>query len=234
MKEILVTFRGSIAHGMHNPNPDSIDDIDTIGIFVAPVDHYLGMKPVKETMTHMEGRIDHVQYELRHFTRLATNCNPNVMTILECDMVISSNWAGDMLRKNKEMFYSKKAFPAFEGYAHSQLQRMERNVFEGYQGKKRKKLFAEFGYDCKNAAHAIRLARMGCEFFETGLWRLDREDSIELLDIKNGKWSKEQVETEFYKLIPKMEAAKERSSLPNEPDFERINDTVKLILKATL
>lgn len=152
-------------------------------------------------------------------------------------MVIKSNWAGDFLRENKDMFYSKKAFPAFEGYAHSQLQRMKRDVFEGYRGDKRKKLFQEFGYDCKNAAHAIRLARMGCEFFETGLWRLDREecgDSLELLDIKYGKWTKEQVETEFYRLIPRMEAAKDSCTLPLEPDYERINEAVKIILKATI
>ncbi len=239
MNRILLAYRGSIAHAMHSNAPDSIDDEDTIAIFIAPVDHYLGMKPQKETVEFKQGRIDLVQYELRHFAKLATNCNPNVMTILECsqEMVIEETWAGKLLRENKKVFYSKKAFPAFEGYAHAQLERMKRNVFEGYQGEKRKNLFAKFGYDCKNAAHAIRLARMGCEFFETGLWRLNRDeagDSLELLAIKNGGWTKAEVEKEFYKLVPRMEAAKNHSDLPDVPDYNTINDIVKLILKASL
>lgn len=81
MNSILLAYRGSIAHGMHNPSPDSIDDEDTIGIFIASPDHYLGMKQQKETMTTQQGKIDLVEYELRHFAKLASNCNPNVMTI---------------------------------------------------------------------------------------------------------------------------------------------------------
>lgn len=40
---ILEGFRGSQAHGTYIPSkdPDSIDDIDYMGIYVMPVDHYL-------------------------------------------------------------------------------------------------------------------------------------------------------------------------------------------------
>jgi hypothetical protein len=41
---ILLGYRGSIAHNMYVPQPDpnSIDDKDLMGVFVAPVEHYLG------------------------------------------------------------------------------------------------------------------------------------------------------------------------------------------------
>ena len=41
---ILLGYRGSIAHGMYVPSsdPNSIDDKDIMGVFIAPVEHYLG------------------------------------------------------------------------------------------------------------------------------------------------------------------------------------------------
>ena len=41
---ILLCYRGSIAHNMYVPqhDPNSIDDKDLMGVFVAPVEHYLG------------------------------------------------------------------------------------------------------------------------------------------------------------------------------------------------
>ena len=41
---ILLGYRGSIAHNMYIPStdPDSIDDKDLMGVFVAPLEHYIG------------------------------------------------------------------------------------------------------------------------------------------------------------------------------------------------
>ena len=41
---ISLCWRGSVAHGMYVPksDPDSIDDKDVIGIYVGPLEHYLG------------------------------------------------------------------------------------------------------------------------------------------------------------------------------------------------
>jgi hypothetical protein len=41
---ILLGYRGSIAHNMYVPqnNPDSIDDKDIMGVYVAAHKHYLG------------------------------------------------------------------------------------------------------------------------------------------------------------------------------------------------
>src|SRR5437763_12828961 len=41
---ISLCWRGSVAHGMYVPksDPDSIDDKDVMGIYIAPIEHYLG------------------------------------------------------------------------------------------------------------------------------------------------------------------------------------------------
>lgn len=57
----------------------------------------------------------------------------------------------------------------------------------GYMGGKRKQLVLEYGYDCKNAAHLIRLLRMCVEFLDTGTLVVKRPDAAELLSIKTGK-----------------------------------------------
>ena len=41
---ISLCWRGSVAHGMYVPkaDPNSIDDKDLMGIYVGPLEHYLG------------------------------------------------------------------------------------------------------------------------------------------------------------------------------------------------
>jgi hypothetical protein len=88
---------------------------------------------------------------------------------------------------------------------------------------KRRGLVEKFGYDCKNAAHCIRLLRMGIEFLKDGELYVEREDAPQLIDIKTGKWSLEQVKTETDRLFKLSEEAYLNSSLPIKPDYDKIN-----------
>jgi hypothetical protein len=99
---------------------------------------------------------------------------------------------------------------------------MEHFVFQGYMGAKRKTIVENFGYDTKNAAHLIRLLRMGIEFLTDGELYVEREDAAQLLDIKRGLWTLEQVKAESDRLFKLAEEAYVRSSLPKAPDFESI------------
>ena len=91
----------------------------------------------------------------------------------------------------------------------------------GYMGQKRRELVRRFGYDAKNAAHLIRLLRMGIEFLTEGTLRVERADAAELLDIKRGDWTLEEVKSEAERLFQLAQEAYVRSSLPPEPDRER-------------
>jgi hypothetical protein len=281
---ISLCWRGSVAHGMYVPksDPDSIDDRDVMGVYIGPLEHYLGFGR-KDVYEKWEGEWDCVFYELRKFMGLLLNCNPNVLSLLwvKPNGIIYENEFGERLRKNRDLFVTKKAYHSFSGYAHDQFKKMisfnqeaqllmqqleerlgsfgidpdscdaghslkrldgqpfvgatteimevvkrfrgERRRFYsgGYMGKKRRELVRRFGYDAKNAAHLIRLLRMGIEFLTEGQLYVERADAVELLDIKRGAWPLEKVKAEAERLFQLAQEAYVRSSLAPEPDRER-------------
>lgn len=103
---------------------------------------------------------------------------------------------------------------------------MEHLAFKGYMGEKRKRLVEAHGYDTKNAAHLVRLLRMGIEFLNHGELVVDRGgvDATELLDIKNGVWTLERVKEEADRLFRRAEDAFDRCTLPRKQDWDGINE----------
>lgn len=57
----------------------------------------------------------------------------------------------------------------------------------------RSELEVQFGYDTKHAMHLVRLLRMGVEALRDGEINVKRPDAEELLAIRNGAWTYEQV-----------------------------------------
>lgn len=226
---ILLGYRGSISHGMYVPNkdPNSIDDKDVIGICIPPMDYYYGLKQFgsRGTMEIKRGEWDIVLFEMTKAIRLLEKGNPNIMAILWLDEThyIDISETGQILLDNRNLFVGKHAYHSFVGYAHGQLHRMTHCACEGYMGKKRKELVAKHGYDTKNAAHLIRLLRMGIEFLNTGQLQVIRQDATQLLEIKKGEWSLEKVKAEAERLFISAETAFTLSKLPDKPDREKIN-----------
>lgn len=225
---IIYCYRGSIAHNMYIPpdEPMSTDDVDLFGVFIAPIDHYWGLKRF-ENQEIKNDQDDIVFYDIRKFVRLLIKSNPNVMSILWNDptMYLHLTDEGNAFIENREMFSSQKAYESFGGYAKSQLKKMFSGAYRGYMGEKRKVLVDKFGYDTKNAAHLIRLLRMGIKFLRSGVIEVYREkDRDELIAIKRGEWTQGQVEREANKLFTELDGAKSNSKLPESPDYEKIND----------
>jgi hypothetical protein len=280
---ISLCWRGSVAHGMYVPknDPDSIDDRDIMGVYVGPLEHYLGFGR-KEVYEQWEGEWDCVFYELKKFVGMLLNCNPNVLSLLwlKPNGIIYESSLGERLRQNRDIFVTKQAYHSFSGYAHAQFKKMvsfnqeaqvlmeqleqqltsfgidpdssddghslrrldgqpfvgattemmevvkrfrgerRRYYSGGYMGKKRRELVRRVGYDAKNAAHLIRLLRMGIEFLTEGTLHVERADAAELLDIKRGEWPLEKVKAEAERLFQLAQEAYVRSPLPPEPDRE--------------
>jgi uncharacterized protein len=234
---ILLGYVGSISHGTYIPptNPDSIDDKDILGVCVASENVYLGLRKFEQReKKYLEW--DSVVYELRKFISLLLKSNPNVLGLLwlKREQYIYISESGQSLIDNRNLFVSKNAYHSFSGYAHGQLQRMEHMAFKGYMGEKRKQLVEQFGYDTKNAAHLIRLLRMGIEFLTDGVLRVYRGDAPELKDIKSGKWSLEKVKREAESLFALAKEAHVRSPLPMEPDYSKAEDLLMSIIKKEL
>src|SRR5260370_10750757 len=124
---ISLCWHGRVAHGTYVPKSDrnSIDDKDLMGIYIGPIEHYLGFGR-KTVYEKWEGEWDCVFYELRKFVGLLLNCNPNVLSLLwlKPNQIICESLLGERLRENRNLFVTKKAYHSFSGYAHAQFKKM--------------------------------------------------------------------------------------------------------------
>jgi len=224
---ILLGYRGSVAHGMYVPNsdPNSIDDIDLMAVCVPPLGHYFGLKEYGSRGTKEITRdpYDVVVYEAKKMLHLLSQGNPNVLSLLWLDDYITLKPAGELLVVNRDLFMARHIYHSFIGYAHSQMQRMTRFEHKGYMGEKRKQLVQKHGYDTKNAAHLIRLLRMGIEALQTGQLQVKRPDADELLQIKHGAYTLDYVQDMANDLFQQCHDAKEACTLPEKPDPELVN-----------
>ncbi|MFH0945159.1 MAG: nucleotidyltransferase domain-containing protein, partial [Planctomycetota bacterium] len=117
----------------------------------------------------------------------------------------------------------------------TRFRKLHREHFSGYMGEKRKAMVRRYQYDVKNAAHLIRLLRMGAEFLTSGRLQVYRTtDAEELKQIKRGRWTLEQVKAEAKRLFAGIEEAQERSPLKPEPDAEAANDLLMQMHRAIL
>lgn len=217
----MACYVGSMSHNTHNVT--QIDDVDVMGMVVPPACHLIGLGNWQHWVKQFE-ELDVVLYSHRKLISLLLKGNPNVMGVLwlKRDHYLHRNWAFTLLEHHRDAFVSKQAHAAFVGYAKAQLDRMQRGAYKGYMGEKRKALVDRFGYDPKNAAHLIRLLRMGTEFLETGelqVWRT--HDADELRAIKRGEWSLERIQKEAEDGFERAREALERSHLPEQPDYAR-------------
>ena len=236
---ILFTYRGSIAHGTYIPNNDSnsIDDVDLIGVCIPSLDYYFGLSEFgsRGTVEIKQDELDIVIYEFKKMVNLLVGCNPNVLNLLYLrpEYYLKVTPAGQMLLDNRDLFLSKQAYHKYTAYAKGQFDAMKKNKYNGYMGEKRKQLVDKFSYDCKNASHLIRLLRMGKEILESGQVIAYREaDRDELIAIKTGHWSFEEVQAEALKLFRECDELVNDCQLPERADKGKVNELCVNILKA--
>lgn len=151
---------------------------------------------------------------------------------LQAEGIDTRHW----LDMNGEEFQRKTKLtpgqdPVWTRYpALQRLRALHRNYFSGYMGAKRKATVRALGYDAKNAAHLIRLLRMGLEFLETGELQVFRwQDAEELKAIKRGEWSLDDVKNEADYLFNKVREAKAACRLPVQPNAAAANDLLENI-----
>jgi hypothetical protein len=117
----------------------------------------------------------------------------------------------------------------------NRFRKLHREHFSGYMGEKRKAMVRKYQYDVKNAAHLIRLLRMGSEFLRTGILQVYRStDAEELKRIKQGGWSLDQVKAEAEQLFRGIEDARAHSPLPPKPDEPAANRLLMDLHRAVL
>src|SRR5207248_6155410 len=106
----------------------------------------------------------------------------------------------------------------------NRFRKLHHEHFSGYMGEKRKAMVRKYQYDVKNAAHLIRLLRMGIEFLETGQLQVFRtSDADELKRIKRGEWTLDQVKEQAEHLFGRIEQARDQSPLHRRPEDTAAN-----------
>jgi hypothetical protein len=90
------------------------------------------------------------------------------------------------------------------------------------RNEKRSVLEEEFGYDTKHASHLVRLLRLGVEALRDGIILVKRPDAKELLSIRNGAWTYDELIA--YAEHMNNEVIKvwyDKTSLPKKPDYHK-------------
>jgi uncharacterized protein len=87
----------------------------------------------------------------------------------------------------------------------------------------RAELEAKYGYDTKHASHLIRLLRTGLEILRDHTILVRRPDAEELMAIRDGQWSYDELMEQAEGLQAQIAEAYETSTLRKSPDVAKID-----------
>jgi predicted nucleotidyltransferase len=200
---------GSHAFGL--ASEDSDDDLR--GIYLPPARWQWSLKRLPEQLEYADQTRDEVYWELEKYLRLALKANPNVLETLWTPMVLLADETAKELRAMREVFLSKHIYKTYSGYVLSQFRRMA-NAYK-----------AKGTYKPKHAMHLVRLLYSGIAALETGEIRIDvAEHREELLHIRNDNLPFEEVKQRALELDERFQQAFERTHLPEQPDYARVDE----------
>jgi predicted nucleotidyltransferase len=200
---------GSKAYGL--ATDDSDDDLR--GIYLPPARYHWSLRRLPEQLEYNADGQDEVYWELEKFLRLALKANPNVLETLWTPMVHQADDVARELREMRQAFLSRHLYKTYSGYVLSQFRRMSNAVAK------------KGAYKTKHAMHLVRLLHSGIAALETGEIRVDVADHRdELLEIRDGRLSFEDVRRRALELDLCFQSAFEETALAEQPDFDRVNE----------
>jgi hypothetical protein len=205
---ILRVAVGSQAFGLATETSDE----DSRGVFLPAAALTWSLFKPPEQVEYATDGIEEVDWELEKFLRLALQANPNILETLWSPQVLHVTDLGQELRDLREAFLSRHLYKTYSGYVLSQFRLMRKNHD------------AKGTYKAKHAMHLIRLLFSGIHALRTGDILVDvGEHREELLRIKSGAFSFEDVRTRALELDQIFQQAFAATALPERPDYERVN-----------
>lgn len=206
---ILRVAVGSRAFGLAGDDSDE----DRRGVFLPPAELIWSLFKPPEQIEYASDGIEEVDWEIEKFLRLALQANPNILETLWSPLVLHADELGQELRGLRACFLSRHLYKTYSGYVLSQFRLMKRNVD------------TKGSFKAKHAMHLIRLLYSGIHALRTGEILVDvGEHREELLCIKSGERSFEEVRTRALELDHIFQEAFAATKLPERPDYDRVND----------
>lgn len=152
--------------------------------------------------------------------------DPNVLGALwvRPDERLTTAPAFEPVLEARTAFSSRLILDALRNATGQAIVSLDPLTYEGFLAEERRKLYLRLGFDTHAAGHLFRIIKMTKEFAETGELVVFREDDADLIRaIKRGYFKVEEVIAMASRLNPEIEAALQASTLPPEPDHERIS-----------
>ena len=221
--------------GSHAFGTSTMDsDEDFRGVILPPIENLLGLHKLDNICIKADD--DLVLKSIGEYLKLCLQGNPNIVDWIFvdiADVVYVEEAFSDHILSNRKEFLSKQLYHRFKGYIYGHLQKMQRGVTRDL-GAARKLDIERHGYSCKNAMHMIRLGRTALDVLQTGKYNVWRPDAEELLHIRYGDWSKENVVDEIERLLVEMERAVDSDDcpLPKNPNRKFMeNEMLEVMFK---
>jgi hypothetical protein len=197
---------GSRAYGLDGPDSDT----DRRGIYLPPAELHWSLYGVPEQLENEATQ--EAYWEIQKFLVLALKANPNVLECLYTPLVETRTPLADELLQMRSSFLSRVVYQTYNGYVMSQFKKMQADLRNQGQVK------------WKHVMHLIRLLLSGIVALREGYVPVRVEQHREqLLAIRRGDVPWDQVEQWRLSLHREFDAAFERTTLADRPDYERAN-----------
>lgn len=230
------TIMGSVAYGVSNDHSDE----DIYGFCIPPkhivFPHHAGViygfddnfeRFDQYQQHHVEDKNARKEYDFTIFNivkyfKLCAGANPNMIDSLYTSRrcVLHSTQIGEMVRENRDVFLSKKAWHPFKGYSFAQMHKMD--IKNPNPDSKRYESIKQIGYDVKYAYHIVRLLDEVEQILTEGTLDLQKNRE-QLKSIRRGEWKKEDIVKYFGEKEKSLEKVyNECKIIPNKPDMRSI------------
>ncbi len=197
---------GSTAYGLAQEE----SDVDRRGFYLPPAEFHWSLAGVPE---QLEINNEEVYWEIEKFIRLALKANPNVLECLYSPLVETCAPIARELVELRHIFLSQYVHRTYNAYVLSQFKKIEQDLRNRGQAR------------WKHVMHLIRLLLSGVGVLKQGFVPL-RVDQYrdDLLAIRRGEMSWEQVERWRLSLHREMDDALAATTLPEQPDYPVANE----------
>lgn len=225
----FLVLQGSRLYGIDMPD----SDYDYVGALVEPEAYRIGLKNYHPVGKHAQQGFEQHPFEgdgyegsvysVWKLASMFAEGNPTILCLMFADPLIDQY--GVCTDEFRAMVVSRKSGHRFLKYMEAQRKSM---IGQRAKHVTRLELIDKHGYDTKFAGHLIRLGYQGVEFLTTGHISLPMRTGERgtVLQIRQGKWSMDDVIQASEELEAEMSDALLTSNLPEDADWDALNDWV--------